>query len=96
MEAEIGWWEVATLGGAVLLYGAGNAIEVALLVSRKSQLLQWQQQGRSGAAAAYHMREAPGTLFEYGTYWHDRRKYAGGGGGRSPPHSLAHDPVAVC
>ena len=59
MEAEIGWWEVATLGGAVLLYGVGNAIEVALLVSHKSQLFQWQQQGRSGAAAAYHMREAP-------------------------------------
>lgn len=58
MAAEI-WGMLALIGLAVLLYGICDGMEVALRVTQKSRLLQWQEEGRRSAAAALLIREAP-------------------------------------
>lgn len=58
MAAEI-WGILALIGFTVLLYGICDGMEVALRVTQKSRLLQWQEEGRRSATAALLIREAP-------------------------------------
>lgn len=50
------------MGCAALLYGMSSGVEVALLVSQRSRLMQWKDEGRRSAALALHMKEDPGAF----------------------------------
>jgi putative hemolysin len=58
MASDI-WGELALIGLAVLAYGLFDGMEVALRTAQRSRLLQWQEEGRRGAAAAVLVRDAP-------------------------------------
>jgi putative hemolysin len=58
MASEI-WGELALIGLAGLSYGLCDGIEVALRTAQRGRLLQWQEEGRRGAAAALLMRDTP-------------------------------------